>query len=410
MEASIKGRRLLAEIDLDNIIYNYRQVQQCAPGCEVCCVVKANAYGHGAVPVALALAEAGVRYFAVATPEEALQLRKHGIRQNILLLCPTDTCWVQELAEKEISLTVGSALAAAEYAAAAGEHRLKIHVKLETGMARLGIPYQNAPKEILALAANPSFELEGLFTHFSAADEDSIIIVKDGRRREGLLSTLSTKQERLANDFTNMQMERFLAVNRLLQKHSLNIPLLHCACSAAIIAYPNTHATMVRPGIMLYGSNPLGSSTLSLKPALSLKARVAQLSLVKQGESVGYGRAWYAQRDSQIATISLGYGDGLTRFLSGKLPLLLHGHKARQVGRICMDMCMVDVTDIPHVSVGDYATIIGKDGDIAITVEQVAEAAGTIAYEILCALGLRVPRIYYRNGQLIEQVNYLDQL
>ncbi|MCL1975879.1 MAG: alanine racemase [Firmicutes bacterium] len=410
MENNDKGWRLLAEINLDNIVFNFRQVQICAPGCEICCVIKANAYGHGALPVARALAEAGAKYFAVATPEEALQLRRHGVEQNILLLCPPDTGFVQELAKEGIALTVNSVQTAQEYALAAGHSRLKIHIKLDTGMARLGLPFKNAVESIMAIAAHPSFELEGLYTHFSAADEDAIIIAKDGKRMEGMLGHYIATQGLSENDFTNTQMERFLAVLNELQKQNIHIPLLHCACSAAIIAYPHTHATMVRPGIMLYGSNPLGSHPLPLKPALSLRARVVQILEIKQGESVGYGRTWYAFRDSQIATISLGYGDGLTRFLSGKLPVLIRGQKARQVGRICMDMCMLDVTDIAGVTVGDYATIIGEDGDLAISVEQLAEAAGTIAYEIFCALGLRVPRAYYRHNMLIEEVNYLNLL
>ena len=396
----MKGQRLMAEIDLDNIVFNYRQVQKCAPGCEVCCVIKANAYGHGAVPVAQALAKAGAKYFGVATPEEALQLRRHGISQDILLLCPADAYWVQTLIEHKITLTVGNRQAAHEYAAAAGKRRLKIHIKLDTGMARLGLPCQSAVEDILTIAACPAFELAGMFTHFSAADEDAIIIAKDGKRAE----------EGIENDFTNTQMSRFQTVHRELQRRGLDLKLLHCACSAAIIAYPQTHATMVRPGIMLYGSNPLGSHPLPLKPALSLRARVVQVLEVKQGESVGYGRAWYAPRNSLIATISLGYGDGLTRFLSGKLPMLIRGRKARQVGRICMDMCMLDVTDIPAVAIGDYATIIGKDGDMTVTAEQVAEAAGTISYELLCSVGLRVPRWYYQNGRLVEQVSYIDCL
>ena len=403
-------QRVWAEIDLDNIVFNYQQVSGCAPGCRICCVVKANAYGHGAVAVARALATAGADFFAVATSEEALQLRRHGIEQDILLLCPADAEWVPALAEHNIALAVSSRQMADEYAEATRRTHLKIHIKLDTGMARLGLPCHSAVEDIMAIAEWPAFELEGLFTHFSAADEDAIIIAKGGKRLEGLFSHLSATAEHAENDFTDTQMARFQAVYEGLRQRGLDIPLLHCACSAAIIAYPQTRATMVRPGIMLYGSNPLGSRPLPLKPALSLRARVVQVMGVKQGESVGYGRTWYAPRDSVIATVSLGYADGLQRILSGKLPMLVHGRKAWQVGRICMDMCMLDVTDIPGVVAGDHATIIGKDGEFALTVDQVAEAAGTISHEILCTMGMRIPRLYYQNGQFVEQICYLDQL
>jgi len=386
MEAKTTGQRLIAEINLDHIVFNYRQACKCAPGSQVCCVIKANAYGHGAVPVARALAKAGATHFAVATPEEALQLRRHGIQQDILLLGPVDCSWVRPLAEQGITLTIASSQEAKEYAAVAGSLKLKIHIKLETGLARLGFSDDSAVEDILALAADPHLELEGLFTHFAAADDE------------------------LENDFTNQQMARFQAINEGLQRRGLIIPQLHCAASAAIIGHPHTHVAMVCPGIMLYGSNPTGSHPLPLKPALSLKARVVQVSKVEQGKSVSYGRTWFAPRDSLIATLSIGYADGLTRFLSGRLPMLVRGQAAWQVGRICMDMCMLDVTDIPGVKVGDYATIIGQDGELCLTADQVAAASKTISYEVLCAVGLRVTRQYYENGQLIEQINYLDQI
>ncbi|MCL1905804.1 MAG: alanine racemase [Clostridiales bacterium] len=386
MVYNANGQRLLAEIDLDSIVFNYRQACRCAPGSLVCCVVKANAYGHGAVPVARALAAAGAKYFAVATPEEALQLRRHDLKQKILVMGPVGDGLAELLAQQDIAVTVASREAAKEYAAAALGQRIKIHIKLETGLARLGFPYESAIEEILSLAACPAFKIEGLFSHFSATDMEE------------------------ENDFTYTQMARLLAVKEGLSRRGLHIPLLHCAGSAAIIAHPDTHGTMVRPGIMLFGCNPMGPHPLPLKPTLSLRARVAQVFKVKQGESVGYGRAWYAPRDTLIATISAGYGDGLQRILSGRLPVLIRGQEAKQVGRICMDMCMVDVTDIPGVLAGDTATIIGGDGERVITVEQVAEAAKTIPHEIFCNLSLRVPRLYYQNGQLAEEVNYLNLL
>jgi alanine racemase len=385
MKLKEKGQRLLAEINLDNIVYNYRQVLKCAPGCRVCCVIKADAYGHGAVPVARALAAAGAGFFAVAAPEEALQLRRHGITEEILLFGPVDSSWVKPLVEQGITLTVTDRHGAQEYIAAAPGLSLKVHIKLETGMARLGLPYLSAAEEILALAALPELKIEGLYTNFSASDMEE------------------------ENTFSTLQMTRFQAVADKLRQGGLNVPLLHCAGSAAIIAHPFTHAMMVRPGLMLFGSSSLNPHP-PLKPALTLRARVMQVLEVKQGESVGYGRAWYAPRDTLIATISIGYADGLTRLLSGKLPLLIQGQEARQVGRICMDMCMLDVTDIPGIKAGDYATVIGEDGEAAITVDQLAKMAGTIPHEIFCALGLRAPRFYYQNGQLAKDINYIDRL
>lgn len=381
----ITPQRIWAEVDLDSIIFNYQQARACTGGREQFCVIKANAYGHGAVPVARALAGAGATRFAVSTTEEALQLRRHGIKQPILLLGMVDGSWVKPLAKQDIALTVGNMPTARAYAAA-GAGPLNIHVKVETGMARTGLPYESAVEDTLAIAAMPNLRIEGIFTHFSSAD---------------------MRQE---DEFTRLQMERFNAVAEELHRRGLAIPLRHCANSAGIVGHPYTHADMTRPGIMLYGSPPIPGHPLELKHTLALRARIVQVQTVARGESVGYGRSWYAPHDTRVATLSIGYADGLQRILSNQQHMLVKGREARICGRVCMDMTMVDVTDIHGVETGDVATIIGADGEARITVDQVAATARTISHEVFCAVGLRVPRFYYQGGNLVGEDSYLQKV
>lgn len=380
--------RAWAEIDLDALVFNYEQVRATAQGAEVMCVIKADAYGHGAPMAARALAEAGCRRFAVATAEEAMQLRRHGIAEPILLLGMVPHHWAPEMARLGVAMAVGTPECAAGYAATmkdSGESELGIHLKVDTGMRRVGLWQEDAVARALAIAATPGLRVEGIFTHFCAADEQS----EDG--------------------FTEIQLARFNEVCEGLEHAGLVLPLRHCANSAGIIAHPASHMDMVRPGIVLYGSNPT-QFPFQLRAPLSLRSRVVQVKPVVEGESVSYGRTWYAQRPSLIATLGIGYADGLMRSLSGKIDVLIRGRKARQVGRICMDMCMVDVTDIPGVKPGDIATLIGADGNELITADDMAAAAGTISYEVFCAVGRRVPRVYVQGGKELDTRCYVDAL
>lgn len=385
--------RVWAEINLDNLIHNYRAAKELAGQGEVMCVIKADAYGHGAVWAAKALAGAGAGFFAVATPEEAVQLRRNGITQPVLLLGMTGADWAPRLAAIDISAAVGDEAAAKEMSGRLGPQKLRVHVKIETGMNRTGITPDKAVEQTLSIAKMPGLTVEGIFTHLPAADDDSEF------------------------DFTNAQITALSGIIAKLKENGLEIPLTHFANSAATIcneAYGDRGGfNYYRPGIMLYGSNPcLNQQTRAagIKPVMSLRARVSQVKRVAKGESVGYGRAWFAGRDSVIATVGVGYADGLLRSLSGKIYMLADGKRAPQVGRICMDMCMLDVTDIPGLSAGDIVTIIGSDGAESVTADDLAAAANTISYEIFCAVGKRVRRFYFQNGRLAGDNCYIEKL
>ncbi|MDL2214016.1 alanine racemase [Clostridia bacterium OttesenSCG-928-O13] len=383
--------RAWAEIDLDNLVYNFKQVQKQVGHRDIWAVIKADAYGHGAPQAARALATAGASRFAVATPQEAVQLRRHGITQPILLLGMADPAWAPVLAEKDIILTVSSLAAAKAYAKElekAGQ-KAAVHFKTDTGMGRLGFDARDAgvaAGEIIEAANLPVFKPEGLFTHFAVADDAN------------------------GNAYTNEQYALFDGLAKTLEGQGLRLPMTHCANSAAIIAHPGTWCSAVRPGIMLYGSNPSRHTPFDLRAPMSLRTRIAQIKAMRKGETTSYGRLWTAPKDSLVAVLSLGYADGLLRGLTGKLDMIVNGQKAPQVGRICMDMCMLDVTGIPGVQTGDAATVFGTDGDVTITADDVADAGGTISYEIFCAVGRRVPRFYKQNGQIQQEICYIDQL
>lgn len=385
--------RVWAEIDLDNLICNFNTAKELVGNGEVMCVIKADAYGHGAPQAAKALAGAGAKFFAAATAEEAIQLRRHGITQPVLLLGMAEAASIPQLAEMDISATVVDIAAARAFSEKLGSKKLRIHIKIETGMNRTGLRPDKAVEQTLNIASLPGLIVEGIFTHLPAADDD------------------------IEFDFTDTKISTLCNVVSELRKKGLNIPMTHYANSAASICsakYTDDDAfNYYRPGIMLYGSNPCFDTTThpaDIKPVMSLRARVAQVKQVAKGESVSYGRTWFAKRDSVIATVGVGYADGLFRSLSGKAHMLVRGKRAPQVGRICMDMCMLDVTDIPGVSEGDTATIIGSDGAERIIAEELAAAANTIPYEIFCAVGRRVRRVYIQHGEQVESICYIDRL
>lgn len=381
--------RAWAEIDLDNLVHNYRQVQELVAPRKVLSIIKADAYGHGAPQVAKALAEAGADRFAVATPQEAMQLRRHGITQPILHLGATSGDWAATLAAQNVTLTAVSLENAQEYAKSLNGAPARLHIKVDTGMGRLGLDGRDveaAAREVLAIANLPGFEVEGLYTHFPAADEPD------------------------ANGYTSHQTDLFNRLVARLKESGFSVPLLHSANSAGTIAHPGSWDDMVRPGLILYGSNPHPTVAFPGKQVMSLRARISQVKAVRKGDYVSYGRIWQAPRDSVIAVVTIGYADGLFRGLSEKIDMLVNGKRAPQVGRICMDMCMLDVTDIPGVEVDDAATVFGSDGEGFISADEVAEAADTIAYEVYCAVGRRVPRFYSQDDCFVQEVAYIDEL
>ncbi|HWS42135.1 MAG TPA: alanine racemase [Pseudoflavonifractor sp.] len=373
-------KRTWREISLSNLEHNYRTLRAMLPaGCRFLGIVKANAYGNGAVRVARKLEELGCEYLAVACVDEAADLRGAGVTTPILILGSTPADYAGELLRLNLTQTVfdlDSAQALSEAAVRAGK-KLKIHVKLDTGMSRLGFlcdeEHMDASVEAVArLCALPGLEHEGAFTHFSDSDG--------------------------SEEYTMLQFTRFLEALKRLEEQGVAFPIRHCANSGAVLNYPSTHLDMVRPGLSLYGHYPdpscEGLDGPGLLPVMELKSRVSAVRSLPAGTVVSYGRTFTLQRDSRLAVLPLGYADGLHRVCSNQMEVLIHGRRVPIVGRICMDMCMADVTDIPGVQADDIATVYGRDGSEDLPIEEAARAAGTIQYELLCAISERVPRVY----------------
>ena len=369
--------RTYVQIDLDAIrsnIINERKLL--AEGTKLMAVVKANAYGHGACAVSKCLYDL-VDGYGVAMMEEALELRQCGIDKMILILGYTPDSWFPELLKQDISQTIYNYERADRLnrAAVKGGKRARIHIKLDTGMGRIGFfPNGESVEAVKKIAGMPGLKLEGIFTHFARADEASI-------------------------DPAREPLRKFLSFVEELEKEGVHIPIRHAANSAAIMGFPEAHLDMVRSGITTYGLYPseeVNKEALALRPALSWRAKVSYVKEVGPGTTVSYGGTFVADRPMRIATIPVGYADGMKRDLSGKGRVLLHGKSAAILGRVCMDQFMVDVTEIPETAIGDTATIIGRDGDEEITVEEIAGLSHSFNYEFVCSISERVHRNYKR--------------
>ena len=366
----------VAEIDLAALSHNLRQVKKRIGRREILAVIKANAYGHGAVPIAQFLAgekrSRGISRLGVAYLEEAIQLRKAGITHPILLMtgCPIEQ--VPEVVRYQLTPLLfdsESLLALSRYAVRRGR-RVNVHIKLDTGMGRLGLPVSEALPFIQMATAQEGIRVEGILTHFAEAD----------------LKDLS---------FARKQLEGLKQTWTALQKAKTKIPYCHLANSAAIMHFGAAHFNLVRPGLMLYGYSPLeGESEIELRPVLQLRARVIALKKVPAGTSISYGRTFFTQRESFIATVSIGYADGYPRLLSNRGVMIAKGKRVPVAGRVCMDMTMLDVTEVPSLQVGDWVTVIGEEGNEAVWADELARLAETIPYEILCGIGERVLRVY----------------
>lgn len=361
-------KRTWAEIRLGNLEHNVRNMQAQLPaGCRYLGVVKANAYGHGAVPVAQRLERMGVQNLAVACFDEAVQLRRAGVAAEILILGPSPAFLAKDLAELgNTAQAVGSLRLAQDLSRELSGTglTLPIHIKLETGMGRTGFTDLDDAVRAMAL---PHLAPQGVFTHFCVSDE-------------------------YGNDFTATQFDRFTrGVAYLEETSGKKFQLRHCTNSGAMVNYPETYLDMVRPGIVQYGVYPAAEhGALELKPVMRLMTRVAELTDHLPGDTVSYGRTYTCETPKRFAVLPIGYADGLHRVLSNRLEVTVRGRKAKQCGRICMDMCMVDVTDIPGVQVGDEVEIFGD----AQSIDVLAEQAGTISYELLSGITARVPRVY----------------
>jgi len=369
-------KRTWAEIKLSGIGYNYYAMRAKMPkDCKFMGIVKANAYGHGAVEIARYLEILRCDYLAVATIDEAAELRNAGNKLPILILGMTSLEFADRLFDLNVTQTVSSVETARLYSDIAVRlgKTLKIHLKLETGMGRLGFNVRNGDvSEPIAVLQYPNLEPEGIFTHFAAPDD----LEKDS--------------------YTKMQFHLFVeACDKIEKATGVRFAIRHCANSGAVINYPEMYLDMIRPGVALYGMYP-GPDTggITLAPVMELKSRIVAITEHEAGDCISYGCTFTAEKKMKIAVLPIGYADGLHRILSNKIDVLIHGQRCRQVGRICMDMCMVDVTDVQDVQAGDIATIFGYDDGAVISVDEVAQKAGTISYEMLCALTKRVPRVY----------------
>lgn len=368
--------RCYAEISLEAIGHNIREVKKRLPeGVKLLGVVKANAYGHGAVPVASYL-ENQVDYFATATIEEAVELRENGISAPILILGYVSPSQYGDLVEYDITQTIDSyaQALALEKEAARQNRKAKAHLAVDTGMTRIGFQVtEHDADEAAKIADLPHIELEGMFTHFSCADQED-------------------------KTYCSMQMEKYDKMTALLAERGVTIPLRHICNSAGIMEFDDHRFEMVRSGIITYGIYPseeVKKERLDLIPALSWKSHVIHVKEVGPGIGVSYGATYVTEKPmTRIATVSAGYADGYPRALSNQGCVLIHGKKAPIIGRICMDQMMVDVTDIPYVQVEDVVTLVGTDGDETITIEEIANPAARFDYEMLCDISSRVTRVY----------------
>lgn len=359
-----------AEINLDNLEHNFSEIKKLvAPPVKIMVIVKADAYGHGLIPVAKRLVVCGADYLGVASIDEGIKLRQADVKLPILVLGLVLKNDVAPLFRYNLATTVSSlelARALSRKAAFLGK-AVTVHIKVDTGMGRIGVLH----KEALALVEkihNLKFvNLEGIFTHFALADTDK--------------------------DFTEQQIGLFDGLLAKLRKSGIFIPLAHAANSAGIISHKKSHFNMVRPGLAIYGLYPNPNLSIKLKPVLGLKTKAVYVKRVPAGYGISYGRTYVTKKASTIVTLPIGYGDGYPRDLSNRGPVLIAGKSFKISGRVCMDQLMVDVQDTP-VKIGDEAVLIGSQGKNKISVEQLAGLAGTIPYEIVCGLGSRIPRIY----------------
>lgn len=370
--------RVVAEVNLDALKHNYKQIRGHVPHeVEIMAIVKADAYGHGAVEVSKLLQEEGVNRFAVAIVKEGEELRQQGITSPILVLGYTPRADIRALIENNLTQTVFSYEMAKVLSDEAGKlgKTVNIHIKVDTGMGRIGfLSSPQSIEEVKMIASLPHLNMEGIFTHFSTADEEDTA-------------------------YTHKQWHIFEGFLQELREVGIELPVIHAANSAAIMCHSYADLNVVRPGIILYGYYPSGylqGKVLDLIPAMTLKTQVVHVKELPEGHYVGYGRTHYTHHKTKVATIPVGYADGYSRRLSNVGRVLIRGQYAPIIGNICMDQFMVDVTNIEGVTVEDEVVLFGKQGENEIAVEEIASELGTINYEIICMIGKRVPRIYVK--------------
>jgi len=370
-----RGRPTFCGIDHEALRWNLRQIRQkIGPRVKVLCMVKANGYGHGALEISHTLASVGADAFGVATLEEAVQLRQAGIQATVIVLAGVFPDQLDTFLEYKLIPVIHDVISFRELDKQSSNRQVQLgeHLKVDTGMGRLGFSAAEADQWIGDIKQTKSLQIQGVFSHFSHA-------------------------ESVQGDYTRKQLKIFKRVVEQLRSASLLPPLVHLANSAATITLPEAYFDMVRPGLILYGVYPSAEmrEQITLKPVLSWKTKILQLKKVPSGASISYGQTFITDRESLIATLPLGYADGYPRLLSNRGEALVRGERAPIAGRVCMDLTMLDVTDIRNVRQGDEVVLLGRQGGAEITADEVAAWSNTISYEILTSIGTRVPRIHY---------------
>ena len=387
-----KHSRVCANIDLSAVMHNMEAMHQnIDPDTKIMAVIKADGYGHGAVPIAKEIEHLDYVYgYAAATVEEGMILRNNGIQKPILILGYIFPDQYEEVIQAEICPSVFTLEMAKELSAAAEKvgKDCRMHFAVDTGMSRIGYQVtEEAADEMAQIAKLPHMIVEGIFTHFAKADEYD-------------------------KTFTKEQIQKFRKMIAMMEDRGVSIPVKHCSNSAGIVELPDFNMDAVRAGITIYGlypSDEVKQDIISLKPAMALKSFITYIKEIGPGTEVSYGGTFKAEKTMRIATVSAGYGDGYPRNLSGKGEVLIHGKRAKILGRICMDQFMVDLTGIPEAKEGDSVTLVGRDGNQEITMEELAEISGGFHYEIPCQIGKRVPRRYVKNGKEVGGMMCRDE-
>ncbi|OWZ82814.1 alanine racemase [Natranaerobius trueperi] len=389
MSDLIPIRPTFTEIDLDNLSHNFQQIKKLVQGKKIMAVVKADGYGHGAVEVAKEVLNKGANYLGVAMLEEAIELRKAGIAAPILVLGYTPP----DHADACIKYGITSTIFTYEVAKAFSERAVNmgrtayVHLKVDTGMGRVGVTPDETVEFVKIINELPYLKVEGIFTHFSVADD------KD-------------------KSYTKRQLDSFNYILTSLQEEKINIPIKHSANSAATIDLQDTHFDMVRVGLALYGlyPSPHMRKTVDLKPVMTLKSQVAFLKIVPKGTSISYGRKYITDQESKIGTLPIGYADGFSRILTNKCEALIKGIRVPVIGSICMDQCMFIANNVSNINIGDEVVIFGNQGGKEITVDEIADKLGTINYEVVCMIDKRVPRLYLKNNRVVKKKSLTSKM
>lgn len=373
-------RPVWLEVDLDAIAHNVRIIKQVVgKNTQIIAVVKANAYGHGAVEVSETLLENGVTMLGVGVIEEGIVLREAGIKAPILICGLTMNDQIEPLVMYNLTATVCQlkTIQILSRIASKNKKRARVHIKIDTGMGRLGIPTTDTLNFVKKISQMKNIEIEGIFTHFAATNEED-------------------------RNYTKKQFEKYKKALLELERERINIPLKHVANSAAILNSSSFHLNAVRPGIIIYGLFPWPETkrTVQLRPAAEFKTKIVFLKEVPAGKSIGYGRTYTTTKPTRIATLPVGYADGYSWLLSNNGEVLVRGERAPIIGKICMDLCMIDVTHIEGVQIGDEVVLWGKQGSRMVSVQEIAQRTGNIVYEVICMVDKeRVPKVFIKNGR-----------